>query len=50
MIGTAETLDAINGTGACDLAKHGRDRIDQNCDLFADGVPATGPGGGMDRL
>jgi hypothetical protein len=30
-----------------DLAQHGRGRIDQCCDLFADGVPATGWGGGM---
>jgi Integrase core domain len=34
--------------GGGDLAQHGRDRIDQCCDLFADGVPATGWGGGMD--
>jgi hypothetical protein len=29
---------------AGDLAQHGRDRIDQGGDLFADGVPATGVG------
>jgi hypothetical protein len=37
------------GAGGGDLAQHGRDRIDQCCDLFADGVPATGWGRGMDR-
>jgi len=36
------------GAGGGDLAQHGRDRIDQGYDLFADGVPATGWGGGMD--
>ena len=38
-----------HGAGGGDLAQHGRDRIDQCCDLFADGIPATGWGGGMDR-